>query len=81
MGLDHTHGTLGAGHSHARPLGLALALVLAYMGVEVVGGLLSGSLALLADAGHMLSDAGALALTLFAMNFARRPGTATQTYG
>jgi cobalt-zinc-cadmium efflux system protein len=81
MGHDHTHGTLGAAHSHARPLGLALALVLAYMGVEVVGGLLSGSLALLADAGHMLSDAGALTLTLFAMKFARRPATGSQTYG
>ena len=81
MGHDHTHGTLGTGHSHARRLGLALALVLAYVGIEVVGGLLSGSLALLADAGHMLSDAGALALTLFAMKFARRPATATQTYG
>jgi cobalt-zinc-cadmium efflux system protein len=51
------------------------------MGVEVIGGILSGSLALLADAGHMLSDAGALALTLFAMKFARRPATANHTYG
>ena len=42
MGHDHTHGTLGKGHSHARRLGLALALVLAYVGIEVVGGLLSG---------------------------------------
>jgi cobalt-zinc-cadmium efflux system protein len=81
MGHDHTHGTLGAGRSHARPLGLSLALVLVYMGVEVIGGILSGSLALLADAGHMLSDAGALALTLFAMKFARRPATANHTYG
>ncbi len=43
------------------------------MGVEVVGGLLADSLALIADAGHMFSDAGALGLTLFAMRFARRP--------
>ena len=51
------------------------------MGVEVVGGLLADSLALIADAGHMFSDAGALGLTLFAMRFARRPATAQRTYG
>jgi cobalt-zinc-cadmium efflux system protein len=55
--------------------------VLLYMGIEVVGGLLAGSLALLADAGHMLSDAGALALTLFAMKVARRPATPERTFG
>jgi cobalt-zinc-cadmium efflux system protein len=51
------------------------------MGLEVIGGVLSGSLALLADAGHMLSDAGALVLTLFAMKMARRRPTAERTYG
>ena len=51
------------------------------MGVEVAGGWISGSLALLADAGHMLSDAGALALALLAMRFARRPATSHRTYG
>ena len=51
------------------------------MGVEIVGGLLADSLALLADGGHMLSDAGALALTLVAMRFARRPATSQRTYG
>lgn len=56
-----------------RPLAITLGLVLAYMGLEVAGGMLSGSLALLADAGHMLSDAGALGITLFAMRLARRP--------
>jgi len=81
MSHDHTHDTVGAGSNQARPLAIALALVLLYMGVEVVGGFLAGSLALLADAGHMLSDAGALALTLFAMKVARRPATANQTYG
>jgi cobalt-zinc-cadmium efflux system protein len=67
--------------ANARRLKAALALVLVYMGVEIVGGLLAGSLALVADAGHMFSDAGALALTLFAMRFARRPATAQRTYG
>lgn len=58
-----------------------LALVVTYMVAEVVGGLLTNSLALLADAGHMLSDAGALALSLFALWIARRPPTSTLTYG
>lgn len=80
MAHDHTHDA-GGGHSHARPIAITLALVVVYMGLEVIGGVLSGSLALLADAGHMLSDAGSLALTLFAMKFARRPATPQRTYG
>ena len=75
---QHNHGSEGA---NARRLAMTLALVLVYMGVEVVGGLLADSLALIADAGHMFSDAGALGLTLFAMRFARRPATAQRTYG
>jgi cobalt-zinc-cadmium efflux system protein len=51
------------------------------MVAEAVGGVLSGSLALLADAGHMLTDAGSLALSLFAMRVARRPANAEKTYG
>lgn len=80
MSHDHQHHD-APGASNVRRLSFALALVLLYMGVEVVGGLVSGSLALLADAGHMLSDAGALALTLFAMRYARRPATTQRTYG
>jgi cobalt-zinc-cadmium efflux system protein len=49
--------------------------------VEVAGGLLSGSLALLADAGHMLTDVAALSLAWFAFRFARRPADARRTYG
>lgn len=49
--------------------------------VEVVGGFLSGSLALLSDAGHMVTDAGALAMALFALWFSRRPATHEKTYG
>jgi cobalt-zinc-cadmium efflux system protein len=79
MAHDHDHD--GTSAQHMRRLGLTLGLVLAYMGIEVVGGLLSGSLALLADAGHMLSDAGALGLTLFAMRMARRPAAGQRTYG
>ncbi|MDV3295109.1 MAG: cation diffusion facilitator family transporter [Brachybacterium paraconglomeratum] len=90
MGSGHQHGT-GSGHAHGganagrrgnrRRLALVLALVLAYIVVEVVGGLLTNSLALLADAGHMLSDAAALALSLFALWIAERPATPTRTYG
>ena len=56
-------------------------LTSAFLIVEVVAGFLTGSLALLADAGHMLTDAGALALALFAVWFAAKPPTATKTYG
>jgi len=62
-------------------LGVALGLAASFMGVEVVGGLLANSLALLADAGHMLSDAGALGLALFAAWIARRPPSARRTWG
>ena len=81
MAHDHRHETGLDTGSHARPIAITLALVVLYMGLEVIGGVVSGSLALFADAGHMLSDAGALALTLFAMKMARRPPTAERTYG
>lgn len=79
MAHDHQHDH-GAG-ANTRRLVMTLALVTIYMGVEVVGGVVAHSLALIADAGHMLSDAGALGLTLFAMRFARRPATAQRTFG
>ncbi len=60
---------------------MTLALVLLYTAAEIVGGILSGSLALLADAGHMVSDAASLALALFAMWIAQRPRTPGHTYG
>lgn len=85
MGAGHHHGHHhGHGHTHAqsrRGLAITLALVVAYMVAEVVGGIVSHSLALLADAGHMLSDAAALGLALFADWFARRPATTRHTYG
>jgi cobalt-zinc-cadmium efflux system protein len=64
-----------------RPLKITLVLVLVIMAAEIIGGLFSHSLALLSDAGHMLTDALALSLGLFAMGLARRPATATRTYG
>lgn len=77
---SHSHGVAG-GEGARRRLTVTLALVSLYMVAEVVGGLLANSLALLADAGHMLSDAAALALALFAIWFARRPATSRHTYG
>ncbi|HZN97670.1 MAG TPA: cation diffusion facilitator family transporter [Gemmatimonadales bacterium] len=62
-------------------LALVLSLTLAFMLVEVVGGWLSGSLALLADAGHMLTDAGALGLSLLSAWVAGRPANDSKTYG
>lgn len=64
-----------------RRLKIALGITSVFMVGEAAAGLLAGSLALLADAGHMLTDAGGLALSLFAMWFARRPPTLEKTYG
>jgi cobalt-zinc-cadmium efflux system protein len=62
-------------------LGAVLALTVGFMFVEAVGGWISGSLALLADAGHMLTDAGALGLTLLSAWIALRPASHSKTYG
>lgn len=75
----HRHGA-GEG-ADRRWLVLALALIVCFMAAEVVVGLLSGSLALLADAAHMLTDAAALALALVAMRLAARPARGGYTYG
>jgi len=66
---------------HRSRLVWALTLTLVYMVAEVIGGILTGSLALLSDAAHMLTDAGGLALSLFAIQFAERPATPETTYG
>lgn len=60
---------------------VVLALTSAYMFAELIGGLLSNSLALIADAGHMFSDVAALALSLFALKMAARAPTSTRSYG
>jgi cobalt-zinc-cadmium efflux system protein len=84
-GHDHVHDA-GAGHDHTHDAGPArlrvvLALTAGFMVAEIVGGWLSNSLALLADAGHMFTDAGAIALSLFAIHFARRPANDDKTFG
>lgn len=78
----HTHAPHEAGRPDAtRRLALVLGLTAFYAVAEVIGGWLSNSLALLADAGHMLTDIVALALALVAAWSARRPPDATRTYG
>ena len=69
-----------AGRNKGR-LKIVLALTALYLVAEVVGGLLTGSLALLADAGHMFTDVGGLALALMAIRFGERPATPARTYG
>lgn len=75
----------GDGHSAAgknkRNLKIVFALTATYLIAEVIGGLLTNSLALLADAGHMLTDVAGLGLALFAIRFAERPATPERTYG
>ncbi|MBI3327262.1 MAG: cation transporter [Nitrospinae bacterium] len=66
---------------HTGRLSWALGLTASFMVLEVVGGLWTGSLALLADAGHMLTDVGGLSLSLFALWFARKLPTPANTYG
>jgi cobalt-zinc-cadmium efflux system protein len=65
----------------SRRIAWALALTAGYFFAEVIGGLLTNSLALLSDAGHMFSDIAALGLTLCAFQIARRPATSKRTYG
>lgn len=87
---DHNHdGSEGHSHDHAPSVGdanekrvlWALLLTGSFMIIEVVGGLLSGSLALLADAGHMLADTAALGLAWAAFRIAKRPHDTRRSYG
>ncbi|HEY4281300.1 MAG TPA: cation diffusion facilitator family transporter [Conexibacter sp.] len=86
MAHEHGHSHGPGGHTHgagadARALKTALALIVSFMAVEIVVGVIASSLALLSDAGHMLTDAAALALSLFAARIASRPARGAQTYG
>lgn len=82
---------MGAGHNHTSSqrrdpksvtrLKISLAVTTLYMVAEAVGGYMANSLALIADAGHMLTDVGALSLTLAAIWFASRPANSQKTYG
>ncbi|MET9951194.1 cation diffusion facilitator family transporter [Streptomyces sp. NPDC006339] len=89
MGAGHDHG-----HSHGGPppsgtaalayrnrLRIALGITLSVMVIEIVGGILADSLALIADAAHMATDAVGLAMALLAIHFANRPASANRTFG
>ncbi|MDH3660797.1 MAG: cation diffusion facilitator family transporter [Alphaproteobacteria bacterium] len=80
---DHDHGAPGHVHGSGdeRAVGIAALLTGTFMVVEVVGGFISGSLALIADAGHMLTDFAALVLAWIAFRLARRPADWKRTYG
>src|SRR6059058_5846801 len=84
-GHGHQH-QYGLGHSHmgdasVASLRLALILTTVLLVVEIIGGLIANSIALLADAGHMLTDVAALGLALFVAWFSKHPGTPGKTYG
>ncbi len=75
----HRHGV--GGDADARYLAVALTLIAGFMIIEVAAAVVSGSMALLADAGHMLVDAGALGASLWAVRLAGRPAVGIWTYG
>jgi cobalt-zinc-cadmium efflux system protein len=77
---DHDHGDAGR-VDNTRALKIALTLILAFMTAEITAALISHSLALLSDAGHMLTDAAALAISLLAARLAARPAQGAMTYG
>ena len=77
---DHSHAHVSAGADRRR-LGFALGLILSFMVAEVTAGIVAQSLALLSDAAHMLTDAGAIGLSLLALWLAARPPSGSMTYG
>jgi cobalt-zinc-cadmium efflux system protein len=87
MAGQHSHRHDHAGHAHGadanneRRMGLAAGLTGAFIFAEVAGGIVANSLALIADAGHMLTDFASLALAWFALRLARRPADWKRTYG
>ena len=86
---DHLHEHDLAGHSHTpqisgdneRRIFIAMLLTGTFMAAEIIGGLISGSLALIADAGHMATDTAALALAWLAFRLSRRPADPSRSYG
>lgn len=80
MGHGHTHEISAAG-KNKKPLAIVFCLTFFYLIVEVIGGFWTGSLALLADAGHMLTDVAGVGLALLAIWFAEKPASPERTYG
>ncbi|WP_181787956.1 cation diffusion facilitator family transporter [Streptomyces phytophilus] len=83
-GHDHSHGSAGGGTAsaaHRGRLRMALILTSSVLGLQVVGGVITGSLALVADAGHMATDVVGLSMALLAIHFANRPTSERRTFG
>lgn len=80
MGHGHTHEISAAGRNK-KPLIIVFCLTFFYLIVEIIGGFWTGSLALLADAGHMLTDVAGVGLALLAIWFAGKPASPEKTYG
>lgn len=81
MGHDHAHAHAVTGSGNERRLAGALVLTAIFLVIEVVGGVMTNSLALLSDAAHMFTDVTALAIALGAMRIARRPVDNRRSYG
>ncbi|HEY4942904.1 MAG TPA: cation diffusion facilitator family transporter [Rhizomicrobium sp.] len=85
MSHVHDHAGHGHGHSHgasdSRRVAWAFVIIFVFMLVEAAGGIVSGSLALLADAGHMVSDAAALAMSWLAIHVGKRPADSARSFG
>lgn len=81
MSAAHTHGPVSAGHANRRRLVVVLLLTGSVLLVELIGAWVTGSLALLADAGHMFTDVSGLLLAVLAITFASRPATPRRSFG
>lgn len=79
--MEHAHEHTHHPHGSRRSLLLSCVIISTFMVIEAVGGWLTSSLALLSDSGHMLTDAGALALSLFALKIGEKPPSITKTFG
>lgn len=84
--MAHSHGHTGHSHHGSRSanqkaLFISFGLIFTFMIIEVIGGILTNSLALLSDAGHMLSDAAALGFSLLAFKIGEKAATASKTFG
>ncbi|MGC4107999.1 MAG: cation diffusion facilitator family transporter [Thermomicrobiales bacterium] len=78
---SHRHDDGSAGRASAKPIAIALGITAVFMAIEAIGGFLTNSLALIADAGHMATDVAALAFSLVAIRLARRPPTPRRSFG
>ena len=81
MSSGHSHAPTGSGPGHERSLWIALGLTTTFMVAEVIGGLITGSLALISDAAHMFTDTAALGISLAAIQIGKRAVDAKRTFG